>query len=138
MQIFSKPGEPDSIRCDTIPALKLRGCEEIDIVFPDSSATLQRNGPGEKSQLDLKTVNLQLRKGTVCCETLDLVCLQLESQPGEESHDKMCEQTASDKEFTWAKVQFGKPDCGARDSMVRVMVQEAMGKAAGKEAKPEI
>uniref|UniRef100_A0A7M4ELJ9 Integrin beta n=1 Tax=Crocodylus porosus TaxID=8502 RepID=A0A7M4ELJ9_CROPO len=61
--IFSKPGEPDSIRCDTILALKLRGCEEIDIVFPNSKASLQRNGLGEKSQLDLQTVNLQLRKG---------------------------------------------------------------------------
>ncbi|XP_066493552.1 integrin beta-2 [Tiliqua scincoides] len=58
---FTKVGEPDSIRCDTVQQLKKRGCEN-GIIFPISYANSDTSGqPSENKQMHPSKVTLRLR-----------------------------------------------------------------------------
>ncbi|KAM4697856.1 integrin beta-2 [Rhinophrynus dorsalis] len=61
---FTNAGEPDSLRCDSKAELELRGCNDIDIIYPDS----RMFGKDEQTlddviQLTPRTVHLLLRPG---------------------------------------------------------------------------
>ncbi|XP_061082478.1 integrin beta-2 [Conger conger] len=68
---FTKQGESSTIRCDTREALRLRGCQEGDIVSPENSKTLVKNLPltasstsdREPVQLRPQEIKLELRPG---------------------------------------------------------------------------
>ncbi|NWI14815.1 ITB2 protein, partial [Crypturellus soui] len=61
---FTKAGEPDSIRCDTIEQLEQKGCSREDIEFPinDIKAT-KASALSDKIQLTPQQVHLKLRTG---------------------------------------------------------------------------
>ncbi|XP_043931048.1 integrin beta-2-like isoform X2 [Protopterus annectens] len=48
-QNFTKAGEPDSVRCDTVAKLSERGCTSTDVINPPSIAILKENKPLGKS-----------------------------------------------------------------------------------------
>ncbi|XP_054832834.1 integrin beta-2 [Eublepharis macularius] len=59
---FTKVGEPDSIRCDTMQQLQQRGCEG-NIIFPESYADpYPLPPPFMKKQIYPETVDLRLRQ----------------------------------------------------------------------------
>ncbi|NWQ81220.1 ITB2 protein, partial [Columbina picui] len=61
---FTKAGEPDSVRCDTVEQLQQRGCPQDEIQFPNSSATMTQNSPlSSEIQLSPQAVHLKLRIG---------------------------------------------------------------------------
>lgn len=61
---FTKAGEPDSARCDTIRQLGQRGCSETDIVSPQSNRiTLGNDQLSNVVQLVPKNIRLNLRPG---------------------------------------------------------------------------
>ncbi|XP_028924941.1 integrin beta-2 [Ornithorhynchus anatinus] len=61
---FTKRGEPDSIRCDTKEQLILRGCEEGNIMNPNSVAIPEeREMLNNQKQLTPQKMRLQLRPG---------------------------------------------------------------------------
>ncbi|XP_066226120.1 integrin beta-2-like [Saccopteryx leptura] len=62
MPNFPKPGEPDSIRCDTRAELEAKGCAADDIMDPKSFADPTKNKKGQK-QLSPQKVTLYLRPG---------------------------------------------------------------------------
>lgn len=67
MQSFTKAGEPDSIRCDTIEQLQQRGCPPDEIEFPVNDITTSQNSPlSNDIQLAPQEVHLKLRIGMVC------------------------------------------------------------------------
>ncbi|XP_062362589.1 integrin beta-2 isoform X2 [Cinclus cinclus] len=61
---FTKAGEPDSIRCDTVEQLKQRGCPDSETVFPLNDIEKTRDHPlDSKTQLTPQEVHLKLRIG---------------------------------------------------------------------------
>ncbi|KAM9487418.1 integrin beta-2 [Clarias gariepinus] len=65
---FTKPGEPEAVRCDTEAKLKERGCKQNKIVNPPSDLKLNRNKPLSSSgsnpvQLQPQDIELSLRPG---------------------------------------------------------------------------
>ncbi|NWT63007.1 ITB2 protein, partial [Erythrocercus mccallii] len=61
---FTKAGEPDSIRCDTIEQLKQRGCPASEIEFPGNKIKRTQDHPlSNKIQLTPQEVHLKLRIG---------------------------------------------------------------------------
>ncbi|XP_043931055.1 integrin beta-2-like isoform X2 [Protopterus annectens] len=67
-QNFTKAGEPDSVRCDTVTKLNERGCTSTDAIKPDSAVILKENNPFGKSgatvtQLQPQHVEVKLRPG---------------------------------------------------------------------------
>ncbi|NXW51045.1 ITB2 protein, partial [Nyctiprogne leucopyga] len=61
---FTKAGEPDSIRCDTIEQLLQRGCLRDEIEFPVNDITRTRDSPlSNDIQLTPQEVHLKLRIG---------------------------------------------------------------------------
>uniref|UniRef100_A0A8C3DRY9 Integrin beta n=1 Tax=Corvus moneduloides TaxID=1196302 RepID=A0A8C3DRY9_CORMO len=61
---FTKAGEPDSIRCDTIEQLKQRGCPDSEIEFPGNEIKrTQDRSLSNKIQLTPQEVHLKLRIG---------------------------------------------------------------------------
>ncbi|CAN0125619.1 unnamed protein product [Bubo scandiacus] len=61
---FTKAGEPDSIRCDTIEQLQQRGCLLSEIEFPVNNITRTRDSPlSNDIQLTPQEVHLKLRIG---------------------------------------------------------------------------
>ncbi|NXB62153.1 ITB2 protein, partial [Struthidea cinerea] len=61
---FTKAGEPDSIRCDTIEQLKQRGCPDSEIEFPGNEIKRTQAHPlSNKIQLTPQEVHLKLRIG---------------------------------------------------------------------------
>ncbi|NWZ33033.1 ITB2 protein, partial [Brachypodius atriceps] len=64
---FTKAGEPDSIRCDTIEQLKQRGCPASEIEFPGNKIKRTQDKPlSNKIQLTPQEVHLKLRIGMLC------------------------------------------------------------------------
>lgn len=64
MQNFTKAGEPDSIRCDTIEQLQQRGCPHNEIEFPVNDITRTQDNPlSNDIQLTPQEVHLKLRIG---------------------------------------------------------------------------
>nr|XP_054492074.1 integrin beta-2 [Agelaius phoeniceus] len=61
---FTKAGEPDSIRCDTIEQLKQRGCPGSEIEFPGNEIRKTQDKPlSSETQLTPQEVHLKLRIG---------------------------------------------------------------------------
>ncbi|PKK22137.1 integrin, beta 2 (complement component 3 receptor 3 and 4 subunit) [Columba livia] len=61
---FTKAGEPDSVRCDTVEQLQQRGCPQDEIQFPTSNVTRTQNSPlSSDIQLSPQAVHLKLRIG---------------------------------------------------------------------------
>ncbi|NXO25698.1 ITB2 protein, partial [Cisticola juncidis] len=61
---FTKAGEPDSIRCDTVEQLKQRGCPDSEIEFPGNEIKRTQDRPlSNKVQLMPQEVHLKLRIG---------------------------------------------------------------------------
>ncbi|TRZ23235.1 hypothetical protein HGM15179_003871 [Zosterops borbonicus] len=61
---FTKAGEPDTIRCDTIEQLEQRGCPASEIVFPGNEIEKTQDQPlSNKIQLTPQEVHLKLRIG---------------------------------------------------------------------------
>ncbi|NXM98372.1 ITB2 protein, partial [Sylvia borin] len=61
---FTKAGEPDTIRCDTIEQLKQRGCPDSEIEFPGNEIKRVQDEPlSNKIQLTPQEVHLKLRTG---------------------------------------------------------------------------
>ncbi|KFV67347.1 Integrin beta-2, partial [Dryobates pubescens] len=61
---FTKAGEPDSVRCDTIEELQQRGCPHNEIEFPVSIITRTQDSPlSNEIQLAPQKVHLKLRIG---------------------------------------------------------------------------
>ncbi|NXP26944.1 ITB2 protein, partial [Scytalopus superciliaris] len=61
---FTKAGEPDSIRCDTIEQLEQRGCPPHEIEFPGNDITRTQDHPlSNDVQLIPQEVRLKLRIG---------------------------------------------------------------------------
>lgn len=60
---FSRPGEPDSVRCDTRTELLSKGCAADDIMNPRSLAETKENQQGGQKQLFPQKVTLHLRPG---------------------------------------------------------------------------
>ncbi|NWH74344.1 ITB2 protein, partial [Piaya cayana] len=61
---FTKAGEPDSIRCDTIEQLQQRGCPHDEIEFPVNNITRTQDSPlSDKIQLTPQEMHLKLRIG---------------------------------------------------------------------------
>ncbi|XP_066178594.1 integrin beta-2 [Sylvia atricapilla] len=61
---FTKAGEPDTIRCDTIEQLKQRGCPDSEIEFPGNEIKRAQDQPlSNKIQLTPQEVHLKLRTG---------------------------------------------------------------------------
>ncbi|RMC18363.1 hypothetical protein DUI87_04249 [Hirundo rustica rustica] len=61
---FTKAGEPDSIRCDTIEQLKQRGCPASEIEFPGNEIKRTQDRPlSNNIQLTPQEVHLKLRIG---------------------------------------------------------------------------
>nr|KAF6382284.1 integrin subunit beta 2 [Pipistrellus kuhlii] len=60
---FSRPGEPDSVRCDTRAELLSKGCAADDIMDPRSFAETTENQQGGQKQLFPQKVKLHLRPG---------------------------------------------------------------------------
>ncbi|NXC17750.1 ITB2 protein, partial [Corythaeola cristata] len=61
---FTKAGEPDSIRCDTIEQLQQRGCPRNEIEFPVNNITRTQDSPlSSDIQLTPQEVHLKLRIG---------------------------------------------------------------------------
>lgn len=60
---FSRPGEPDSVRCDTRAELLSKGCPADDITDPRSLAETTENQQGGQKQLFPQKVKLHLRPG---------------------------------------------------------------------------
>uniref|UniRef100_A0A8C3V978 Integrin beta n=1 Tax=Catharus ustulatus TaxID=91951 RepID=A0A8C3V978_CATUS len=61
---FTKAGEPDTVRCDTIEQLKQRGCPDSEIVFPDNEIKrTQDRSLNQDIQLTPQEVHLKLRTG---------------------------------------------------------------------------
>ncbi|NWI60925.1 ITB2 protein, partial [Calyptomena viridis] len=61
---FTKAGEPDSIRCDTIEQLEQRGCPRSEIEFPVNDFTRTQDRPlSNDVQLTPQEVHLKLRIG---------------------------------------------------------------------------
>ncbi|NWW70641.1 ITB2 protein, partial [Climacteris rufus] len=61
---FTKAGEPDSIRCDTIEQLEQRGCPRSEIEFPGNKIKRTQDHPlSNKIQLTPQEVHLNLRTG---------------------------------------------------------------------------
>lgn len=59
---FTKAGEPDSNRCDTIEQLQQRGCPENEIEFPvNEIKRTQDSAFSNKIQLTPQEVHLKLR-----------------------------------------------------------------------------
>uniref|UniRef100_A0A669QVS4 Integrin beta n=1 Tax=Phasianus colchicus TaxID=9054 RepID=A0A669QVS4_PHACC len=59
---FTKAGEPDSNRCDTIEQLQQRGCPENEIEFPVNEIKRMQDSPfSNKIQLTPQEVHLKLR-----------------------------------------------------------------------------
>lgn len=79
MKSFTKAGEPDSIRCDTMEQLQQRGCLRDEIEFPVNSITITQNSPlSSDTQLTPQEVHLKLRIGMVCLASPTPFC----SPPG--------------------------------------------------------
>ncbi|KAJ7427047.1 Integrin beta-2 [Willisornis vidua] len=61
---FTKAGEPDSVRCDTIEQLEQRGCPRSEIEFPVNDITRTQDQPlSNDVQLTPQEVRLKLRIG---------------------------------------------------------------------------
>ncbi|XP_074046048.1 integrin beta-2 isoform X2 [Macrotis lagotis] len=61
---FAERGEPNSIRCDTKKQLLQRGCQESEIVNPQSQTNSISDSPNSKaSQLTPQNIQLRLRPG---------------------------------------------------------------------------
>ncbi|XP_025905051.1 integrin beta-2 [Nothoprocta perdicaria] len=61
---FTKAGEPDSIRCDTIEQLEQKGCSRDDIEFPINDIRVTKaSALSDKIQLTPQQVHLKLRTG---------------------------------------------------------------------------
>ncbi|NXY31862.1 ITB2 protein, partial [Pomatorhinus ruficollis] len=61
---FTKAGEPDTIRCDTIEQLKQRGCPASEIEFPGNEIKRTQDQPlSNEIQLTPQEVHLKLRIG---------------------------------------------------------------------------
>ncbi|NWR38383.1 ITB2 protein, partial [Tachuris rubrigastra] len=61
---FTKAGEPDSVRCDTIEQLEQRGCPRSEIEFPVNDITRTQDRPlSNDVQLTPQEVRLKLRIG---------------------------------------------------------------------------
>ncbi|OWK54961.1 Integrin beta-2 [Lonchura striata] len=61
---FTKAGEPDAIRCDTVEQLKKRGCPGSEIEFPGNEIKSTQNNPlSHETQLTPQEVHLKLRIG---------------------------------------------------------------------------
>ncbi|XP_075463254.1 integrin beta-2 isoform X2 [Ascaphus truei] len=58
---FTKAGEPDSARCDTVKQLDLRGCNDTDVIYPTSRATSGFSTLNDVIQLTPRRISLQLR-----------------------------------------------------------------------------
>ncbi|NXY46945.1 ITB2 protein, partial [Ceuthmochares aereus] len=62
---FTKAGEPDSMRCDTIEQLQQRGCPHDEIEFPVNNITRTQDDPlSNEIQLTPQEMHLKLRIGT--------------------------------------------------------------------------
>lgn len=65
-QNFTKTGEPDSNRCDTVEQLQQRGCPENEIEFPvNEIKRMQDSAFSNKIQLTPQEVHLKLRISTI-------------------------------------------------------------------------
>ncbi|XP_053326698.1 integrin beta-2 [Spea bombifrons] len=61
---FTKAGEQDSVRCDTLEELKLRGCNDTDIIYPTSQVISQTSKElNDVIQLTPSDIFLKLRPG---------------------------------------------------------------------------
>ncbi|XP_010120113.1 PREDICTED: integrin beta-2, partial [Chlamydotis macqueenii] len=61
---FTKAGEPDSVRCDTIEQLQQKGCPPSKIEFPVNDITRTKDSPlSNATQLTPQEVHLKLRIG---------------------------------------------------------------------------